>query len=86
MKKIRTLIVDDEPLARERLAGLLSNEADIEVVDFPVQGQQTTDYAEFRRIMSSTLPESVAYLGVMLFGTRKKVGRIVGKYSLLRQP
>jgi DNA-binding NarL/FixJ family response regulator len=32
MKKIRTLIVDDEPLARERLAGLLSNEADIEVV------------------------------------------------------
>src|SRR6476660_1224921 len=32
MKKIRTLIVDDEPLARERLAGLLSNEADMEVV------------------------------------------------------
>ena len=32
MKKIRTLIVDDEPLARERLTGLLSAEADIEVV------------------------------------------------------
>jgi two-component system, LytTR family, response regulator len=32
MKKIRTLIVDDEPLARERLAALLTNEADIEVV------------------------------------------------------
>ena len=32
MKKIRTLIVDDEPLARERLAGLLANEPDIEVV------------------------------------------------------
>ena len=32
MKKIRTLIVDDEPLARERLAGLLSNEPDIEIV------------------------------------------------------
>ncbi len=32
MKKIRTLIVDDEPLARERLAGLLSNEPDIELV------------------------------------------------------
>ena len=32
MKKIRTLIVDDEPLARERLAGLLRAESDIEIV------------------------------------------------------
>jgi two-component system LytT family response regulator len=32
VKKIRTLIVDDEPLARERLAGLLAAESDIEIV------------------------------------------------------
>jgi two-component system LytT family response regulator len=32
MKKIRTLVVDDEPLARERLTSLLAPEADIEVV------------------------------------------------------
>jgi two-component system LytT family response regulator len=32
MKKIRTLVVDDEPLARERLTSLLSAEPDIEVV------------------------------------------------------
>ena len=32
MKKIKTLIVDDEPLARERLATLLANEQDIEIV------------------------------------------------------
>ena len=32
MKKMRTLIVDDEPLARERLAALLSNEQDVEIV------------------------------------------------------
>ncbi len=31
-RKLTTLIVDDEPLARERLLGLLSNEADIEVL------------------------------------------------------
>ena len=31
MKQIRTLIVDDEPLARERLAGLLAAEPDIEI-------------------------------------------------------
>src|SRR5881227_1810975 len=32
MKKMRTLVVDDEPLARERLTGLLYNEPDIEIV------------------------------------------------------
>ncbi len=32
MKKIKTLVVDDEPLARERLTGLLFNEPDIEIV------------------------------------------------------
>src|SRR5919112_1137947 len=32
MKKIRTLVVDDEPLARERLTNLLSTESDLEVV------------------------------------------------------
>ena len=32
MKKIRTLVVDDEPLARERLAGLLASQPDIEIV------------------------------------------------------
>jgi len=37
-------------------------------------------------MMSATAPNDVQYLGVMLFGTKKKVGRIVGRYSLLRQP
>jgi two-component system LytT family response regulator len=32
MKKLRTVIVDDEPLARERLASLLSAEPDIDVI------------------------------------------------------
>ena len=32
MKKIRTLVVDDEPLARERLTNLLSAETDIEII------------------------------------------------------
>ncbi len=32
MKKLRTLIVDDEPLARERLASLLSAEQDVDVI------------------------------------------------------
>ena len=58
--------------------------AGLEVVDFPVQGQQTTDYAEFRRLVSETNPEALRYLGIIIYGTKKKVSRVVGRYSLLR--
>jgi two-component system LytT family response regulator len=40
MKKIRTLVVDDEPLARERLNGLLFGEPDIEVVGHCRDGEE----------------------------------------------
>jgi chemotaxis response regulator CheB len=32
VSKIRTMVVDDEPVARERMVGLLSQEKDIELV------------------------------------------------------
>lgn len=40
MKKIRTLIVDDEPLARERIRALLAEQADIEVVGEARDGEE----------------------------------------------
>jgi two-component system LytT family response regulator len=38
--KIRTLVVDDEPMARERILGLLSQESDVEVVGQCSDGRQ----------------------------------------------
>lgn len=38
--RIRTLIVDDEPLARERLRALLAGEADVEVVGECASGEE----------------------------------------------
>ena len=49
MKKIRTLVVDDEPLARERLTSLLSAEPDIEVVGQCRDGEEAV-----RAIMDSS--------------------------------
>lgn len=40
MKKIKVLVADDEPLARERLSGLLSQESDIEVVGQARDGEE----------------------------------------------
>ena len=35
-------------------------------------------------MVGETAPEQVHYLGVMIYGEKKKVSRIVGKYGLLR--
>jgi len=70
---------DDLPAIRGKAVA-----AGLDVVDFPVQGQQTTDYAEFQRLVSATNPDALRYLGVMIYGVRKKVSRVVGRYSLLR--
>jgi hypothetical protein len=45
------------------------------VIDFPVQGQQTNDYGAFG---------ALSYVGVGIYGLRKAVGKIVGRYGLLK--
>ena len=49
MKKIRTLVVDDEPLARERLTSLLAAETDIETIGQCRDGEEAV-----RAIMDHT--------------------------------
>ncbi len=44
MSKIRTVIVDDEPLARERLRKLVSNEEDLELIELCKNGQEAIDH------------------------------------------
>jgi Protein of unknown function (DUF2000) len=56
----------------------------IDVVDFPSQGQQTTDYGKFGALVREVPTEALTYVGVGLYGARKSVGRIVGRFSLLK--
>ena len=46
MHKIRTLVVDDEPMARERVLALLEQQPDIEVVGEASDGQQAVSAIE----------------------------------------
>ena len=56
----------------------------VDVVDFPSQGQQTNDYGEFGARVRAAPPEELSYVGVGVYGSRKAVGKIVGKFSLLK--
>ncbi|MEW6323685.1 MAG: LytTR family DNA-binding domain-containing protein [Acidobacteriota bacterium] len=49
MTKIRTMVVDDEPVARERIVGLLAEEKDIELVGECADGQQAVAAIQERR-------------------------------------
>jgi hypothetical protein len=78
---ITVLAAPTDDLAAVRSKALTK---EILVVAFPVQGQQTNDYSEFLAAVADQSTEDLAYAGVGLVGTRKAVGKIVGRYGLLR--
>ncbi len=78
---VAILAADAADLSDVRTRALKRN---IDVVDFPFQGQQTTDYTEFGARVREVLTEHLTYVGVGLYGPRKDVGRIVGRLPLLR--
>lgn len=50
---------------------------------FPVEGQQTTDYAAFREAVSVVLTGDLHLLGIALAGNKKVVRKLTGKLGLL---
>jgi hypothetical protein len=58
--------------------------ASLGIVDFPAAGQETNDYDEFRRRVATTPADELEYLGVALYGPRRAVGRLTGRFPLLR--
>jgi hypothetical protein len=57
--------------------------AGCDVVDFPVEGQQTKDYQTFREAVAGLAPETLRYTAVALVGQKKDISKIVGKLGLL---
>jgi Protein of unknown function (DUF2000) len=56
----------------------------VSVVGFPVFGQQTNDYDEFRGMVAATPADELSYLGVALSGSRRAVKRLTGALALLK--
>ncbi|NMB89041.1 MAG: DUF2000 domain-containing protein [Chloroflexi bacterium] len=59
-------------------------EAGCDVIDFPVEGQETTDYQAFRSAVAVIEPAQQRYSGVALVGAKKSVRKIVGHLPLLK--
>jgi hypothetical protein len=52
------------------------------VVDFPVQGQATTDYDAFLDAVNALSGPSLQYLAIGLVGPRNRIGKLVGGFAL----
>ncbi len=78
---IAVLAASRDALSAIRRKGL---EAGCDVVDFPEQGQRTTDYRALREAVALAAPQTLRYVGVALVGDRKAIRRIVGNLGLLK--
>lgn len=58
----------------------------LDVVLFPVEGQATTDYAQFRAALAGQYSESFQLLGIAIAGDKKRVRKLTAGLALYRGP
>ena len=71
----------------DRLSELRAQAAaseNVGVIDFPTDCQQTTDYDEVRRRVARISAADLRYLAILLYGSRRAIGRLTGNLALLR--
>jgi hypothetical protein len=72
--------------ATEEELGVIHRQAaaseSVDVVDFPVQGQMTTNYEEFMAVVAQIPAEELRYLGLALVGEKKAIAKLVSKKKL----
>lgn len=59
--------------------------AGFDVLRFPVEGQQTKNYAEFLAAVAQVERPALRYVGIALVGDKKPISKLVGKLALLGQ-
>lgn len=78
---ISVLVADSEQLTQ--LHQHVLNDDEMDGIIFPVEGQQTTDYAAFREAVAIVPTGSLELLGIALAGKKKIVRKLTGKLGLL---
>lgn len=59
--------------------------AGMDVVRFPVEGQQTKNYTELLDAIKQVSMPDMQYVGIALMGEKKAISKLVGKLALLGQ-
>lgn len=78
---IAVLAAGQDDLVEIRHKGILAN---CDIVDFPIQGQQTKDYAAFRDAVAQVETRDLRYAGIALVGDSKPIRKTVAKCRLFR--
>jgi len=78
---IAVLAAPQMVLAEIRRGGLAIG---CDVIDFPVEGQQTKDYQTFREAVAGLPPAAIKYVGVALVGRKKEIRKLVSELDLLQ--
>ncbi len=78
---ISVLVADSQTLSQ--LHETVLNDDEMDGVIFPVEGQQTTDYAAFQQAVATVPTGSLQLLGIALAGKKKVVRKLTGKLGLL---
>jgi len=55
-----------------------------DVICFPVIGQKTKNYEEFKKNMAVLITEDIQYTGIAIIGDKKNVSKIVKNLNLIR--
>ncbi|WP_378954317.1 DUF2000 domain-containing protein [Pelosinus sp. sgz500959] len=61
-----------------------STYSEITVIDFSEVAQKCLDYQDYIRLLSSLQSSDLYYLGICLYGPKKKVNKLTGNLGLLR--
>jgi len=78
---ISVLVADSDTLSH--LHQTLLRDDEMDGVIFPVEGQQTTDYAAFQQAVRVVPTEMLQLLGIALAGKKKVIRKLTGKLGLL---
>jgi hypothetical protein len=78
---IPMLCTNQEDLKELREGAL---EKGCDVIDFPVEGQQTKNYEEFLSITRDIPSEDMKYLGIALVGSKKTISKLTGKCDMIK--
>ncbi|MFT8349310.1 DUF2000 domain-containing protein [Clostridium saccharoperbutylacetonicum] len=78
---IPMLCTNQEDLKALRKAAL---EKGCDVIDFPVEGQQTKNYEEFLSITRDIPSDDMKYLGIALVGSKKAISKLTVKCDMIK--